>query len=152
MGNNSNGNIGFPSLLYVNFCIKKKYRVDETAKKMQIATDTLYRYVRGENTMPPDRIIDLIKATGDIEYLEFFSEPCGFIPINASSVSMTKAEREKHELHLAGCMGLAIEAIERAYEDGKVEKNEYEEIRPLLSNVRRLAAELDNRIKGEVKC
>ena len=58
---------GFSALLYVNFIIKKKYRVDAVAREMQIATDTLYRYIRGENVVPPDRIIDLIKATGDSE-------------------------------------------------------------------------------------
>lgn len=63
---NSSPISGFSALLYVNFIIKKKYRVDAVAKDMQIATDTLYRYVRGENVMPPDRIIDLVKATGDI--------------------------------------------------------------------------------------
>jgi hypothetical protein len=43
-------------MMYVSFIIKKKYRVDETAKKMEISKDSLYRYIRGETIIPPDRI------------------------------------------------------------------------------------------------
>lgn len=71
------GNFGFQSLMYVNFIVKKKYRVDETAKKMNIHKDTLYRYIRGENPFPIDLIPSLVKATEDIEYIEFFTESCG---------------------------------------------------------------------------
>jgi len=67
--------------MYVNFIIKKKARVDETAKKMGVSADTLYRYVRGENIIPPDRIIDLIRATDNIEYLEFFCDAVGYVPV-----------------------------------------------------------------------
>ena len=75
------GNFGFQSLMYVNFVIKKKYRVDLTAKVMKISKDTLYRYIRGEMIIPPDRIVDLIRATGDIEFLEFFCDALDFVPI-----------------------------------------------------------------------
>jgi len=75
------GNMGFQSLLYYLFILKKRYRVDAIAKEMRIATDTLYRYIRGEHVIPPDRIVDLIKATGEIEFLEFFCEPAGYVPV-----------------------------------------------------------------------
>ena len=73
--------LGFASLMYVNFIIKKKENVQETAKKMGVSMDTLYRYIRGENIIPPDRIVDLIQSTKNIEYLEFFCDPNGYIPI-----------------------------------------------------------------------
>ena len=57
------GNFGFQSLMYVNFVIKKKYRVDQTAKLMKISPDTLYRYIRGNMIIPPDRIFDLIRTS-----------------------------------------------------------------------------------------
>ena len=76
---------GFQSLLYVNFIIRKKYRVDEVAQKWVgrngkkgIHKDTLYKWIRGENHFPPDRIAELVNATGDIEYLEYHCDPCGF--------------------------------------------------------------------------
>ena len=75
------GNLIFQSMMYVSFIIKKKYRVDETAKKMEISKDSLYRYIRGETIIPPDRIAALIRATEDIEYLEFFCEAVDYVPI-----------------------------------------------------------------------
>lgn len=86
--------------MYVNFIIKKKYRVDDIAKEMRIATDTLYRYIRGENIIPPDRIIDLIQATKDDEYLEFFCDPCGFVPIKLIEQATRLREKIKKEVEL----------------------------------------------------
>ena len=152
MGNpNNDGSIGFQSLLYVNFIIKKKYRVDETAKGMQIATDTLYRYIRGENIIPPDRIIDLIKVTGDTEYLEFFCLPVDYIPVPAAQAALSDEQREKKELDLAVHLGNAIDAIEKAYGDGRVDKQEYKEIHQHLTKIRQRAAELDREISQEVR-
>lgn len=74
----NNGAFGFQSLMYINFITRKKYRVDSIAKKMGINRDTLYRYVRGELMIPADRIADLIRATEDIEYLEFFCDALDF--------------------------------------------------------------------------
>jgi len=77
----NSGVSGFQSLLYFNFILQKKYRVDIVSKKMGIATDTLYKYIRGERPFPPDRISDLYNATNDLSYLTFFLDPCGHVPI-----------------------------------------------------------------------
>ncbi|MDH7513514.1 MAG: hypothetical protein QHH14_11270 [Clostridiales bacterium] len=138
------------ALLYVNFIIKKKYRVDEVSKEMRIATDTLYRYIRGENVMPPDRIIDLVKATGDIEYLEFFCDPCGYVPVPQSSGRLTNEEREKEQIRLSIFTGRALEEIERAYEDGKLERSELQKIEKALLRLQQKAVELREKIKKEV--
>lgn len=143
-------NSGFGSLLYVNFIIKKKYRIDDVAKEMRIATDTLYRYVRGENIIPPDRIIDLVKATGDVEYLEFFCDPCGYVPVPQSSGRLTKEEREKEQIRLSIFTGRALEEIERAYEDGKLERSELQKIEKALLRLQQKAVELREKIKKEV--
>lgn len=115
---NNDGNLGFQSLLYVNFIIRKKYRIDEVAKEMRIASDTLYRYARGENVMPPDRIIDLVKATGDSEYLEFFCEPCGFHAVPASKGKVTPQDVEKDLLHIPTLIGKIYEEWRAALPDG----------------------------------
>jgi hypothetical protein len=141
---------GFSALLYVNFIIKKKYRVDAIAKEMRIATDTLYRYIRGENIIPPDRIIDLIKATKDVEYLDFFCEPVGYIAIPAPRKEITPQERIQDEIELSILNGLTLEAIERAYKDGHITKIEYQKIHQLLTRLQQKAAELKEKIKREV--
>ena len=152
MNNNLNGSSisGFSALLYVNFIIKKKYRVDAVAKDMQIATDTLYRYVRGENVIPPDRIVDLVKATGDVELLEFFCEPCGYIPVRAVAGKPDRAEREKDQIRLSILTGQALKEIEDAYEDGKIEKAELRRMERALARLQQKSAELREKLKKEV--
>ena len=76
--NNKNG---FQSLLYVNFIIRKRYRVDTTAQNMGIHKDTLYKWIRGERPFPVDQISNLVNATRDVEYLEYFCDPCNYTPM-----------------------------------------------------------------------
>ena len=153
MGSNPNhdGNLGFQSLLYVNFCIRKKYRVDDVAKEMRIITDTLYRYIRGKNIMPPDRIIDLVKATGDVEYLEFFCEPCGFAAVPVQKSKLTPQQREKDQIHLSILNGEALKHIEDAFADGRLERTEAKRIEKALSKLQAKAGELKEKINAEVK-
>jgi len=147
---NSSPISGFSALCYVNFIIKKKYRVDSIAQKMRIATDTLYRYIRGENIIPPDRIINLVSATGDIEYLEFFCEPVGYIPIKLNRTKLNKETRERDEIELSIFLGKSLESVERAFANGKISKAEYKEIHSLLTKVQEKAGELKEKIKREV--
>jgi hypothetical protein len=140
---------GFSALLYVNFIIKKKYRVDAVAKEMQIATDTLYRYVRGENVIPPDRVVDLVRTTGDVEYLEFFCEPCGFLPVPAVKGKLGRHERERDQIYLSILNGEALKQIEMAYEDGKLDRVESKRIEKALTRLQAKAAELKEKIKGD---
>ena len=65
-------------MMYYNFHIAEKYSVDSVAQKMGIHRDTLYKWINGTNTFPANEIIDLIKATGDISYLEFIADKCGY--------------------------------------------------------------------------
>ena len=75
---NMKAKMGFQSLLYYKFVVHKTYRVDTVAEKMGLSSDTLYRYVRGDRPFPIDRLSDLVNATGDFEYLEYFNDRCGY--------------------------------------------------------------------------
>ena len=68
----------FRALLYYRFHIEDKYPVDAVAEKMGIHKDTLYRWINGTNTFPANEIINLVVATGDISYLEFLADKCGY--------------------------------------------------------------------------
>ena len=57
-------NFRFQDFLYLVFITYKKFRVDQTAARMEIDPDTLYRYCRGELPFPIDRLRYLIQATG----------------------------------------------------------------------------------------
>lgn len=71
----------FQSLTYVNFIVLQKYRVDAVAQKMGIHVDTLYKKIRGERPWQVDDIPRLVNATGDIGYLEYLCDPCGYMLI-----------------------------------------------------------------------
>lgn len=133
----------------MNFIIKKKYRVDEIAREMQIATDTLYRYVRGENILPPDRITDLVKATRDIEYLEFFCEPVGYAPVPLPKATGEKGPRLQDQVHLSILTGEGLKAIEEAFSDGRLDKSEKARILKALSKLQAKAADLKEKINAE---
>lgn len=70
-------NSGIQALLYCNFIIKSKYRVDAVSEKMGVAPDTLYKWIEGVNLFPADRIAALTVATGDAEYLEYIAGKAG---------------------------------------------------------------------------
>ena len=53
----------FQDLLYFVFIQHDKFRIDQTAARMKIHPDTLYRYCRGELPFPVDRLDDLVEAT-----------------------------------------------------------------------------------------
>lgn len=141
---------GFSSLLYVNFIIKKKYRVSDIAKEMRIADDTFYRYARGENIMPPDRIIDLIKATGDSEYLDYFCEPCGYTAVPVAKGTPTPHTLERDALHLAVSAGDALKEFEKAIDDLHLDRLERRQITRALDIVIQRAANMKEKIKEPV--
>jgi len=71
----------FQNLLYVRFIVEKRYRVDSVAEKMGIHKDTLYRYVRGENHFPIDKLPRLIEATEDTSFIEYLFQDTKYIVI-----------------------------------------------------------------------
>ena len=48
---------------------------------MNIAENTLAKYVNGTNIMPPERIEDLTLATGDLEFLCAINRRAGYFPV-----------------------------------------------------------------------
>lgn len=73
-----NGVSALQCLLYTNFHIKKKYRVDTVAEIMGVSSDTLYKWINGTRLFPADRLSSLTLATNDTEYLDFLAGKCGY--------------------------------------------------------------------------
>ena len=69
---------GFQALLYYRFIVSNEQDVALVSDKMKISSDTLYRYVRGALPFPIDRLPDLVTATGDIGFLEYFAKKCDY--------------------------------------------------------------------------
>ena len=47
------------------------------AAELDIGESTLGEFVRLERNFPPDLIVPLVKATGDLDYIRFFTRPLG---------------------------------------------------------------------------
>lgn len=80
---NKGHDFGFQALLYYKFIISTEHDVASVSQKMGLAPDTLYRYLRGALPFPIDRLADLVVATGDLGFLEYFAKKCNYtvIPI-----------------------------------------------------------------------
>jgi hypothetical protein len=148
---NNGGNLGFQSLLYYAFIVKARHRVVDVAVKLKIAEDTLYKYIEGRNVMPPDRIVDLIRVTGDLEFLEFFCKPCGYMAVKAPQGKLFDQPHEKDEILLSILNGQALEEIEKAHEDGRIDKQEFQKIQKRLTHLQQKAAEIGEKIRAEIK-
>jgi len=72
----------FQNQLYQYFITDKKKRVDETAEKMGIHRDTLYRWIRGDNPFPIDELDNLTNAIEEPYFIEHFATICGYKMIN----------------------------------------------------------------------
>ena len=78
-GNLKNNNSSrFQNQLYTYFIHDKKRRVDETAEKMGVHRDTLYRWIRGDNPFPIDELDNLTQAIGEPYFIEHFATICGY--------------------------------------------------------------------------
>lgn len=69
---------GLQCLMYFHFIISDKYPVDAIAQKMGVHRDTLYKWINGTHVFPAEQIINLTNATGDLKYLEYIAEKCGY--------------------------------------------------------------------------
>ena len=141
---------GFSALLYYHFIIKKRYRVSDVAKEMRIADDTLYRYIRGENVMPPDRVVDLILATHEVEFLEFYTEPCGYAAVPIGRVKPSGETYEKDSIVLTLNNADVLRAIDKALKDGKIDRLDARIIERALTRLITKAAEMKEKLKKEV--
>lgn len=76
------GNVrGLQSLLYVNFRVLKKYRVDTVAKNWKpkpISESILHKWISGDRPFPVDQLSNLVNATDDPQYLEYYANRCGY--------------------------------------------------------------------------
>jgi hypothetical protein len=148
---------GLQSVLYYKLVFKHEYSRDELAVYLNKAPDTVYRYCAGLLPVSPDIARGIIrfiaeKNPEDIELLEFYVPP-GYIVIKEPADPQTPAtkSRKDHELVLSIETGRSIEAIEEAFEDGKLTKIEGKHISAHLRNLAQKALALDRKLKGEAE-
>jgi len=75
---NNDHDFSFQALLYYRLIVSGDFSIQAVAEKMHISSDTLYKYVEAKASFPIERLPDLIAATGDIRFLEYFASKCGY--------------------------------------------------------------------------
>ena len=142
---------GFQSLLYYVFIFEKKYRVDETAKKLGIHVQTLYDYIEGVRYFPPDLIPDLYFATKDYRFLEFFLKPCGLVAVPVKQIAESKKDILNILVSGAKEDGDVVRAVKYALDDGKISTDELREIEKEIDEAIREKELLRKAIREAVK-
>lgn len=106
-GDNMNRFKGFQSLLYYKFHITPKYDVKKVADDINISPSTLYKYISGELSFPPDLLQPLLKSTTDLDFLYFFTSGMDFVLLDkAKAVKMLKAIKE-----LTSILNIVVESV-----------------------------------------
>lgn len=117
-----NAGDGVQALMYVRFCVEKKYRVDEVATLMGLTPDTLYRYLRGDKALPARRLSALTTATGDPCYLDHIADQAGYLVVpKPDDQHGATGGRSLKDLEVAAllAMGRFLSAIaERSHDAG----------------------------------
>lgn len=77
MGKASVNGAQFGALLNMKFHDPDYMTRKHVAAELDIGESTFSEYVRMDRNFPPDLTPDLVSATGDLEYLRFFTRPLG---------------------------------------------------------------------------
>ena len=134
----------FQTVLYYVFLIEKAFRVDEVAKRMGIRPGTLYSYIEGKRTFPPDRIPDLYRATFERRFLAVLLDSIGVVffdapecdsaePADAVLPEAIKTQKE------------CLDVLQAAYDslaDGRVSRDELHKLRGEVSEAHSALARL----------
>jgi len=126
------------------------------AGEMDIKTDTLQRHCNGTIRSDADFARDFIRATSAkypdiaVELLSFFI-PEGFRVIREGQAKPGSPEDlREQQLDLSRLVGRIQELVKEAKADGKIDSIEHRDISRKIAALKQVAAELDERLKGEV--
>jgi len=120
-----------------------------------IPYSTYDNYLRGSVSFPPDLIPALYNACeyeADREsILHFFLCPLDLIAVPKQNGNSTKTDLQVKQLKLVSEVGKQFDQIQKALEDGIVERHEYDAIHRLIDRGRVLEAEIDETLKAKVE-
>lgn len=139
----------FANLLYQKFIFNKVYAVKAIAPEIDVSPSTLYDYIHGRLTFPPDKIPLLYKATGDWDFIRFFVEDTDLAVIRKLLANASGEQITMQGLTVADLAGQVAAAIKTAMEDQKLEKREKkdikEHIKPLIHTLMALDKDLNEK-------
>lgn len=121
------------------------------AEKAKINYSALWNMLNRNAGVLVHAVPKIVNGTKDIKLLHQICNPCGYMPVENVKFKRGVKSVRKREVDLSITLGRALKIIEQSYEDKKITKQEYKKIHFALNELRRKEAELDLRIKKEVK-
>lgn len=125
------------------------------ASDLGLPYTTYVHYVLGEQSFPPDLIPRLFAVTGERRVLEFFLEPLGLQAVSKATPNQIPGTDSPDVYRLLmdamERLGSATHEVRQAKIDDKISPSEYARITYFLREIERLAAEVREQIKAEVK-
>ena len=118
---------GFQSLLYFKFVHEKLFRVEDIAKAMGLSPSTLYNYLEGITTFPPDLIAPLYNATKDEGFLNFVTDDTDKRLVERDAPRHVKPVIEE-TLDMVGAAGALTEKINKSLVDGDINAAEKQKL------------------------
>ena len=137
---------GFQSLLYLKFINEKLYRVEDVARKIGTSSSTLYNYIEGISTFPPDLIAPLYNATGDIDFLIFITKDTDKRLTHREATAGEKHVIEE-TLDVAASAGDLVKKVQLALKDGHISVSEAKRILRTVDKAHKELEELAGCIK-----
>ena len=138
--------LGFQSLLYFKVIHSKLYRVEDVARKMGESPATLYGYIEGKATFPPDLIGPLYNATRDQDFLNFILNDTDQMLAARQAAREVRSVLEE-TLDVAAAAGGLSQLVQRAMADGDIDEVEARRVQRSINNVHRELEELARCVK-----
>ena len=121
------------------------------AEKSNLSYNALWEQLNRNAGVLAHTIPRIVKGTGDLRPLQLLADACGCLVIRKVRPVKCVRSIRKHELTLYSQLTAAVKAIEEAYADGNVDRNEFKQINYHTNELRRLTAELAEKIKKEAR-
>jgi len=127
------------------------------ALEMELKTDTFQRHCNGTIRSDADFARNIIRAAAGqypdiaLELVTFFI-PEGFRVVREGQVKPgSQDDLKEQQLDLSRLVGRIQELVKEAKADGKIDRAEHRDISRKIAALKQVAAELDERLKGEAQ-
>jgi hypothetical protein len=119
------------------------------ASSLGVSYSTFDNWIRGYVSFPPDRIPDLVRATGDDRFLRFILNPLGLDYYEKpNGKNSSRLSIEQHQLLIFILGGKIAEEIRRAFADRKLTEEEKKKVRERVDQEIRALVELKGKLGG----
>jgi len=119
------------------------------AADLGVPYSTFDNWIRGQAAFPPDRIPDLVRATGDDRFLRFILDPLGLDYYEKpNGKNNSRLSIEQHQLLVFILGGKIAEEIKRSFADKKLTEEEKKKVQERIDQEIRALVELKGKLGG----